>query len=103
MSFHSWEQCQVQKNAVSFNELHLCILILFTTCHTLLNYVWNHIITNIDVRQDEESVEESSGDYEEEVEEGIGLGNFKTLFLQTVLLIHKHNEFRYGALGFRLY
>ena len=68
------------------------------TCHTLFNYVWNHIITNIDVRQDEESVEESSGDYEEEVEEGIGLGNFKILFLQTVLL-----KFRYGALGFRLY
>ena len=39
------------------------------------------------MRQDEESVEESSGDYEEEVEEGIGLGNFKILFLQTVLLI----------------
>ena len=32
------------------------------------------------MRQGEESVEESSGDYEEEVEEGIGLGNCKDSF-----------------------
>ena len=40
MSFHSWEQCQVQKNAVSFDELHLCILILFKghVIHYLITY-----------------------------------------------------------------
>ena len=34
----------------------------------------------MDVHQDEESLEESSGDYKEEVEEGIGLGNCKDSF-----------------------